>query len=659
MTADAQIVLIGKFDQLLQEYQKLHEKQEKTDANLKRMTLAARHASKEQTDLARSAKKTIEETATATDVYRNRLTMLRKELAAGLITEQQYAAARKKAQENFKATSPATQAKAIEDAKRLAEAEKAEAEAAKKAAEAEKQRAKVLAEAQGIISRNVTAQERYNAGVATAAKHLMNGTLSLRDYRREIERLDQELADSKPVENQENLVASFVKGVTVVGLLRGAWQAVNTELDGYIDRTKQVANAQRSYAEKSREMRDNFQADATMSDADLDKAVFGISERTGIKPETIVGVASNALQQKGARTNAEVFAAVENAVRYARTDDAKGTELAQRALQFSNVFGSADQKANMGFLSEAANASAIPNIAEAVQTLFRAINDAGRRGETAETAAELAVTVNQMMGDVEGRRSATATTQLVEQLAGFVPQKRAEDAKGKFGVPKSQIDAFNAAKTPTDKLKVMQRSPELRRAFLGKGGATFETAAQASIEGLLAGTPEAMAAMGVAQGRVPTLGPGLGAAFDTEVERLGAGPIAANAELIEAGEAEIARRFAQDTDQGKVGAVHKTLMEGLASVDLPGVDALNLWRSEREYAARTNAGATPAVVARDIIGRTKGQASANLLSSDAETTKILSSLDATLKLIEENTKRGGKAPLAGGQPPAQALGAGN
>jgi hypothetical protein len=661
-TDTAKIKWVSDSTQMQADYDKLHAKNAKTEQGMQRLKKEIREVAAAGAHMADGTKKALTDSVTAAEKYQRTMAGLRKELDAGRITEERYIAARRAAQSTFKATDPGALAKQAAAAKAASDAKaaslKLETEALKKATEAEKIKTKADAEAAAIVERNRTAIERYTDRITAAKKALDSGRLSQEQYNREFAQANKELADSKTPNTVAETVKNFVAGVTVVGLLRAGLQAVNAELDLQFDKSKKVAGIQKQYAEKSREMRDNFKEDATISSVeDLDKTVAGISERTGIDPEVVVEAMTAGLGQKGARTNKQVAQTVESAVQYARTDAGKATELTQRALLLSNVSGVSDMKAVMGFMAEASNASAIPSIEKFGSTGARAINDAVRRGASPEQAAEMFGTVNKMMGDVEGMRSATATTQLVEQLSTFVPHAGHEDKKGKFSVPKEQRDAFNAAKTPNQRLAVMQSSPQLRRAFLGKDGATFETAAQASIEGLLAASPEAMRTMAEVQGKVPKLDAAVAPAFDAEVERLNSGKVQQNARIQQSAEAAIKRRGTTDTERGRTGSVDELLFgdNGLfndPTLDLPGIDSITQGVAKKHFQRRILSGESAENAGRTALEELKTGAATAEGPGDP---KLLAAINETLKSIDRNTAQGGKAPaqpLAPGQDPA-------
>lgn len=585
----------------------------------------------------REAKSIADAYATAEERHAAEIAKYNRLLKEGALDEKNHARAVAASNERLK--------EATKDTKALAEAERAEN--------------KAKAEAEAITNRNKTAIERHNEALRAAKKAHDNGRISAETYKREVERLNKELNESDSTSKIESTAKALLAGASAAGLLRMGLRAINDELDLQFEKSRKVAGLQRSYAEKSREMRDNFKEDATIgSIEDLDKTVAGISERTGIDPEVVVDAMTAGLGQRGERTNKEVADTVEQAIRYSRTDAGKAVELTQRSLMLSNLTGVSDMKSVMGFMAEASNASAIPSIEKYGATGARAINDAIRRGASPEQAAELFATINKGMGDVEGNRSATATTQLVEQLSSFVPEAGGEDARGKFSIPIDQRAAFEAAKSPLEKLSVMQASPQLRRAFLGKGGASFETAAQATVEGLLSADPKIMALMNEAQGKVPALKAGLGGAFDKEVDRLDSGPLANAAIVQQAGEAGVKRGAMGNIAGGKAGTTAELLFgdSGLynnPNIDLPGLDSLERWKAKKSYQARIAMGATAEEAGTTTLKNYR-ESITSLGGGGPDQERLLAALDATLKLIEKNTREGVAEQKKGNVPPVAA-----
>lgn len=622
--SDAVITMTGNATQLMAEYDKLNAKTAKMESELQRVKKASREAGEAAGKMSAGAKKALDDSTTAAEKYRTTLASLRSALDSGTISEEKYKRARAAAQSTYK--------EATKDVAALAAAERAET--------------KAKSEAEAIINRNRTAVEQHTEGLKVAKRAFDSGRISADAYRKEVARLNEELKDSEAPSKVAETVKNFVAGVTAVGLLKMGLQAVNAELDLQFEKSKKVAGIQKSYAEKSREMRDNFKEDATIgSIAALDATVAGISERTGIDPEIVVEAMTAGLGQKGARTNQQVAQTVESAIQYSRTDAGKASELTQRALLLSNVSGVSDMKAVMGFMAEASNASAIPSIEKFGATGARAINDVIRRGASPEQAGELFATINKMMGDVEGNRSATATTQLVEQMAQFAPKGSAKDNVGEFGVPKSERDAFAAAKTPMEKLAVLQRSPKLRRAFLAES--SFETAAKASIEGILSGSPEAMQVMAEAQGKVPALDASVAGAFDKEIARLDSGKAQQNARIQQAAEAGIKRRSTTDLERGRTGSIDELLFgeNGLfndPTIDLPGLDAVTRGMARKHFQRRTLMGASAEEAGRTAIDELRTGATTADGTVDP---KLAAAMVETLKAIERNTA-GQNAPQA-------------
>jgi len=153
--------------------------------------------------------------------------------------------------------------------------------------------------------------------------------------------------------------------------------------------------------------------------------------------------------------------------------------------------------------------------------LLPGIISVSQQGDSPEQAAELAVTMTKLMTDAEGRLTRTAVTNMSARMADFVPEEKGKDNRGKFEVPQNQIDAYEKAKNTTERIAVMQQSPELARQFFSQY--TFDAASAASVKALLTGTNVARAQYAAAQQQIKPLDDNQVKTFEDKVSRIEGG----------------------------------------------------------------------------------------------------------------------------------------
>lgn len=252
-------------------------------------------------------------------------------------------------------------------------------------------------------------------------------------------------------------------------------------------------------AEAIRRARLNFTPDATMRDSEIEMFAQGMAMRRRTDVAMVANAMGDAFSARGEISNKVAMEAVEQSFRLLPGDQEAGSVFSGRILDVAKLQkaqgGETDPRAILGFLQNVANESRVKSIKGVGEYGVPAILSLQRRGDTAEQAAELFNLMTNLMVDEEGRLAGTAVTNFGTDLAKFNPGqvKPFEDSRGKFTVPKNQATEYLAAKGPTAQYGVLQKYPELRRAFLSD--ATFEARAQGPMEALLTSEPAAMAAL--------------------------------------------------------------------------------------------------------------------------------------------------------------------
>lgn len=346
-------------------------------------------------------------------------------------------------------------------------------------------------------------------------------------------------------------VAQFVgKFAGVTSVIGGALAVVNTLKTAYrelLALEKEKADAQADAGAAIRKTQLAFTPDKTLNRRQLAGALEKVSLDTGAKLTTAVApAAETAFSAAGSIDNKTVVETLKQSARIAPFDAELLKELSQRSLDVQKI-SKVSPKASLGFLLQSARGSRVTNVAQFGKTGTKALAALVSSGDTLEQAAELFAATTQLGTDDEGARSATGLIQLAAQFKEFVPKGQGKDERGRFRVPKDQIAAFNRAKSTTERIAVLQRSPELRRQFLGK--ASFEAAVKDPFNQLLSGTARGKAELAAAQGKIDAPNEAQGKIFDSFLSELGADKFAAGAEARDRAEAN-AQQFLRSKSIG-------------------------------------------------------------------------------------------------------------
>ncbi|HUX17136.1 MAG TPA: hypothetical protein VMW52_11735, partial [Phycisphaerae bacterium] len=121
------------------------------------------------------------------------------------------------------------------------------------------------------------------------------------------------------------------------------------------------------------------------------------------------------------------LAAMEAAIRFAPASAETREQVAGGILDLRKATGVENPMANLGLLKAIGEQSRVTEWAKIAKNLTGGVLGVKEYGGTAQQAGALIAAITQASADVEGRRSATAAINLVEQLARYLPEKDVMD----------------------------------------------------------------------------------------------------------------------------------------------------------------------------------------------------------------------------------------
>jgi len=199
---------------------------------------------------------------------------------------------------------------------------------------------------------------------------------------------------------------------------------------------------------------------------------------------TIYQSASTGLSSSGADVDL-----TEQAIRAAAKISPQNPEAIDRltlaAIHLSKATGTLDAEKNLGFLIGVQSQSAVTEHEKIARNVLPGVMGVAKYGGSANEAGAIVATMTQYMVDVEGRKSATASRNLAEQLAAFLPEKTTyKYEKDRRGRARKVVDVEGTGLTSTmERIKHLQKNAEARTQFLG--GASFGSQAMAPVKMLL------------------------------------------------------------------------------------------------------------------------------------------------------------------------------
>lgn len=456
----------------------------------------------------------------------------------------------------------------------------------------------------------------------------------------------------KAVSSVKEFASSVVGIGSVVGAIAGAASALQNELDE-MRRRQRISRVEAStLAAQARLARMNFEEDKTVQSEDLEKRFMAIGERTRTDPKLIAAAATDALSAKGSLSNEVALRAVEQAFRIAPGNLGVGRELSGRILDILKVTGGKDPRAAAGFLMNVQGAARVTSLRKVGAAGVPTITSLRKMGDSTEEGGELFAAMSQMMSDVTGDRSKTATINLAKRLGEFVPEEQAKDERGKFTVPEKQIQAFEGAEDTQERIKVMQESPELRRAFFAQ--TSFSAEATGAIRGLLAGQKSSVRELRRAQRLIEAPGPAQTQRLERKVAELEGGRFQPVRTVEQKSRENVRQAQLRSTRRQRVSSARNVLRSTLEAVNMPGLDTMGFrlplagdlgarGQTMRNFEAATLAGNAPPelVASRQLRATVRSLSMGGVTEAEREDIKLLR---AQARLLEEQALKRVKTP---------------
>ena len=464
-------------------------------------------------------------------------------------------------------------------------------------ASAAKEEAALNRDATKLKEANLTSQDKYNRAMAKAGELLKANKITQADYNNELKRQSDLLGEGQS--KMAGMAKDAIVAVTGIGsAMAGVAAIVSTikaEYEDFKARAGESRATQLTFGEAMRDLASNFTPDASMGMGQLEGAVNGLVNRTGMSDRNAASALSAALSGRGSLSNVAAVQIAEQAGRVLPGDSEVTNQLALRTGQLMNSMGITDPREALGMIAQVKNVATVDKLRDVGQTAVPAMMSLKRHGDSPEQAAELFTAINLLMGDTEGSRSRTATEQLGQQLKEFLPGMGSTSAR----------------------LAAMQSDPKQRAAFMQS--ANFETAAKTSMDALLSGSPEALAAMATAgQIAAPNVG-----SFESYVSGINS----LSSQRVLANKARIDNAFnsIEKTDQAGSNAaeVIDIFDRAMGKTDFIGPDFATRQMSQMAFSSHVAAGMSPEASA---IGQLQA---ARMVSNDTKW------IDAALSKLSE------------------------
>lgn len=533
-------------------------------------------------------------------------------------------------------------------------------QAGKEASDADKQEQQWARNAKRDAAEMLGPRQRYNAEVAKLDVLLSKNKITQDEYNRALAKQQQVLQQTQPqVDGLSGKILGFGKealvtftgvGTAIAGVLAFA-NVLKAEYEGMRRRQQEAKDSQLSFGQAIRAMAINFAGDESLGREQLEQRVLDAAERTGATPEATAQAAGVAFSARGHLSAETAMQAVEAGLRLNPNDPTSAATLAGRSLDvIKKGIGIDDPRAAAMLLVQLQQSARVTDIQRLGKEFTPAIGSAMLRGDTIEAASERLVQLNNLMDDQEGSQSSTAFISMANRLAKFVPQTAGKDKRGKFSVPREAVAAFEAAGSTDARIDVMNQFPELQRAFFATN--TFEAAAQAPIEEILAGSDRAKFALGKSRA-------GIGAPSVAGFEDFIAGIEGLDSQKL-VGQANRAANNVKKRElalaaEGGAGQAQDIFDKALGKVDWSGPDFVTTSSARRDAANQIMWGAdSAAAFASTLESAYMGAGGQSTVS--AEDTNYLKQQIELLREIARSNKEMSRQPAAPAVPPENALG---
>ncbi len=302
-------------------------------------------------------------------------------------------------------------------------------------------------------------------------------------------------------------VRRFAMEVAGVGSAAGAIylvaQQLRREYDLLVRRQAEAARTQMSVGDLRAAALLNRPAE--MDVGFLDALVERVSRRQQITQERLWPVLSSMLSAKGSVSD-EQFAAVLREVGRLGARGGPMVDLqtfAGAGLDLAKLNPKASPAELLGWLRQIGTSARVVNPEKQARAIPRVLSAAAPAGVSQEEAAELWATITQLSGDVQGRRSATGTINLLQrlmkgQVEGMLPEKVLGQVRLRK-LSRSGMAGFREIQ------EWYQQAPEdLREQFLA--GFQAEAPVKGALQQLFMSAPEAMSVWKTARGQIGTPG---------------------------------------------------------------------------------------------------------------------------------------------------------
>lgn len=594
---------------MVKETVKLREQNQELRRVNRQVSGEAKAQLREQQQLGERARKVLESMKTPAQRYREEIKDLQAQLKGGHLTQQQYNQAVEQA--------AAKHRKLKAELDGTAQAQRDLASAAERA----------MREAE-------TPLDTYNRRVGELRQLLKAGVIDQKVFNANLEKQKQILQSagkesSKAVLNVKKFVGAAVGIGSVAAGIRVASNALREEFNQYVRRLERAQTARMGAAEAIRSTKDNFMPDETLGRDQLEQTILDLSEETRTKVPIVAAALSDALSANSL-TNDVAVNAVRNALKVKPGNLEAAATLSARALDIAAATGNTDIKGIIGFLQELQNTARTTSLGQLGKAGISAIASLARSGDSAEQAAELFATVSQLTTDDKGNTSSTGLKKFAVDLANFDIETKAERFERRSkeledqldrgiitessynrqlareelrihnneGIAQGPADAYRAATSTTERIRVLQENENLRNEFLGS--TSFDSNTEAALKAILAGDAVAMNELGRARQRISGIAAGR-AVYDRQLGYLESGFLQESLTARQQLEVRSENLLLRDTGRGRLADIRSIVQEALEQTNQSGLDSITdlsrMWAFDGAVAFGTD----PAQAAQRIL----------------------------------------------------------
>lgn len=389
---------------------------------------------------------------------------------------------------------------------------------------------------------------------------------------------------TKGVVSMAKIAGSIVGATSVMSAFQQVVRLVGDEFEQLQQKQLKAAQAIQSFSTARATAILNKPSDISVSE--LESIVERVSRSASVSRADVFRAAAGPLSAKGAATPEAFESALSSAVNIQRVTGGAidPNVIAGSILDVSKITGIADATTNLGFIQQFGQTSRITNPSQQAAALPPALLSGQAAGDTAEQTAELLAALTQLIGDVEGRLSTTATTQLIKQLRSgeILPRETVRRTGTGF---ETQI-AFS--RLPAELQNTNERLAFLRDAISGLsdelrfevfekiGG---EGKARGAFEALVLGTPVGVRALESARAGIQQPGPGTRDTAIQKLSEIGASPAQQVRDIADAARFATSE-ISTDPERGLLGVL-RTQLEEISRLTQPAIATriLNLRQS--------------------------------------------------------------------------------